>query len=213
VVFEEIVYGGLSHPFWQHIETIASESTSRGVEMVAVLNNTFDYKLSLHHAILGTNGVVELHEMPRVEEAPAENDTITKAADFLELEDFENMDYTEKQELSVPHLHNTWTLVRSRGADRFENVIDITVVTSGAEVKYYNATVHNVENLMDDGLISPVAVVLALLASCILCMFVIYAVVWCVYKRTGKVPCFKYQGKEDDQARLNLGIPSSSMNP
>jgi hypothetical protein len=44
--------------------------------------------------------------------------------------------------LEVEHLRKTWTLVRSRGSDRTEHVVDVTVVSSGAEVRYYTANIY-----------------------------------------------------------------------
>jgi hypothetical protein len=95
-VFESMVYGSSNHTFWEYVDTLHSQPTARGSEFVALLNNTFNYKLSLHHIIVGTDGAVESHTMPRTEEAPTENETISKAADFKEIDGFEILDYTEQ---------------------------------------------------------------------------------------------------------------------
>lgn len=75
--------------------------------------------------------------MPRTYEEPNENDTIIAQAQLNQISGFEILDYTEKEDLHVENLHKDYSLVRGRGRDDNERIVDITLVNTPTETRHY----------------------------------------------------------------------------
>ena len=82
--FSQLVYGSSNHTMWAYVDTLFLQEGGSTAAVVSILNNTFDYKLSLHyiHAVGDSSDRlgIDQHTMARSEEEPAENDTITRVA-------------------------------------------------------------------------------------------------------------------------------------
>jgi hypothetical protein len=75
------------------------------------------------------------------------------------------MDTIEVQTLDLNSLSNKWTLIRSRGADTYETVIDLTVVKTYTGSKIYNATINRNPRLMDETKINQYVIMFVLFGS------------------------------------------------